>query len=202
MPDQVGWSWPNFATPMVHIRSSWRSLGHLWGPWESLGFHPGGTWTSWISLAPPLGASWAPLVPLLDQLGPFWTSQVTPRLTWAPLGVLGVDGESRGSILTPKTNFKTKLMSFWNNAWINLGNVEHETLTATQPTQNSKLTPHSKYPPSSWFFEEHMLQVCACIYNKQNYNNINNHNIFGYIYIYIYTRLHPWLKATDWFREM
>ena len=162
MPDQVGWSWANFAAPMVHIRSSWRSLDHLWGPWESLGFHPGCTWASWVPLAPPLGASWAPLVPLL---GPTWTILDLPGHPEAPLSsswcVLGVDGESRGSILTPKTNFKTKLMSFWNNAWINLGNVEHETLTATQPTQNSNLTPHPKSPRQVDFWRAHAAGMCV-----------------------------------------
>ena len=141
------------------------SLGSLGVSWLPSGVHMGILGPSCASLGSILGSPCA-------SLGPTWTILDLPGHPEAPLSsswcVLGVDGESRSSILIPKTNSKTKLMSFWNNAWINLGNVEHETLTATQPTQNSNLTPHPKLPLSSWFFEEHMLQVCACIYDKQN----------------------------------
>ena len=112
--NHAGSSWAMlaiFAPPMVNIRSSWRSLDHLWGPWGSLGFHLGCTWASRVSPAPPLGASWDPLVTLL---GPTWTILDLPGHLEAPLSsswfVLGFDGRSRGSIFTPQDRIQKHLM--------------------------------------------------------------------------------------------
>ena len=111
-----------FAPPMVNIRSSWRSLDHLWGPWGSLGFHLGCTWASWVSPAPPLGASWDPLVPLL---GPTWTILDLPGHLEAPPSsswfVLGFDGRSRGSIFTPQDRSQDQVVVIFRSRLIRVG---------------------------------------------------------------------------------
>ena len=85
------------------------SLGFLGVSWLPSRMHMGILGPSCASLGSILGSPCAPL-------GPTWTILDLPGHPEAPLSsswcVLGVDGESRGSILTPKTNFKTKLMSF------------------------------------------------------------------------------------------